>query len=326
MSKNIFKTAATTKNSSNKMGNNNSRFSSLKDELNEQPVENIVTPKKDKIVKEKSRFNFDDDEVNVFTSVEITQDDVKDTRDSRDSRDSRTVQNNTYSSSYNSFTTLKPPVIKPVEFVPFVYNEELFPELLLKKSNEVKPEKISFADKLKLKQPEVKKEEEVKSENMDINVEKLTLVEKLKSRYKEDNEENKRKQEEKRIQEDKNYVKPGWVYFRKDPNTKKWHNYYGDNARIVVREKTLNEHMDYWIDGVIDRYLTRKEILENVYGITDDYSPPEENNIEYFDMLDEKAEQERAKEEEEIINKYLNDNEEEEEEDDSYSNDYWKKR
>jgi len=317
MSKNIFKTAATTKNSSNKVGNNNSRFSSLKDELNEQPVEHIVTPKKEKTVKEKSRFNFDDDEVNVFTSVEITQDDVKDIRDSRDTR---IAQNKTYSSSYNSFTTLKPPVIKPVEFVPFVYNEELFPELPLKTSNEVKPEKISFADKLKLKQPEVK------SENMDIKVEKTTLVEKLKSRYKEDNEENKRKQEEKRIQEDKNYVKPGWVYFRKDPNTKKWHNYYGDNARIIVREKTLNEHMNYWIDGVVDRYLTRKEMLENVYGITDDYSPPEENNIEYFDMLDEKAEQERAKEEEEIINKYLNDNEEDEEEDDSYSNDYWKKR
>ena len=28
--------------------------------------------------------------------------------------------------------------------------------------------------------------------------------------------------------------------------------------------------MNYWIDGVVDRYLRRKEILETVYGITDE--------------------------------------------------------
>ena len=44
MSTNIFKTVATTKNSSNK-GNNNSRFSSLKDELNEQPI--VIQKKRD---------------------------------------------------------------------------------------------------------------------------------------------------------------------------------------------------------------------------------------------------------------------------------------
>ena len=127
-------------------------------------------------------------------------------------------------------------------------------------------------------------------------------------------------------EEEKDYVKPGWVYFKRDPVTKKMTTHYGDNTRIVVREKTLNEHMDYWVDGVVDRYLRRKEMLENVYGITDYYSPPEENNIEYFDMLDEKAEQEKLKENQEIINKYLNDNDEDDYQEDSYSNDYWKKR
>ena len=320
MSKNIFKTEATSKNNSIKVGNNNSRFSSLKDELNEKPSENIVTPKKEKIPKEKSRFNFDNDEVNVFTSVENNPDDI---RYEKEERYEIISQNNIR--TYNSFTTLKPPVIKPAEVVPLIYSEELFPELTLKKTNEVKTETISFADKLKSNKTDVKKEE-VNTENIEIKVDKITLVEKLKSRYKEDNEENNRKQEEKRIKEEKDYVKPGWVYFRKDPNTKKWHNYYGDNTRIVVREKTLNEHMNYWIYGVVDRYLTRKEMLETDYGITDDYSPPEENNIEYFDMLDEKAERERAKEEEEIINKYLNDNEDDYNDDESYSNDYWKKR
>ena len=352
MSKNIFKTEATTKNSSNKGGNNN-RFSSLKDELNEKPVENSVIPKREKIVKEKSRFNFDDDQVNAFTSVDNniiekkeefvkdspksrfnfdddevnvftvinTEDSTQDTRDTRDTR----IQNIRH--SYNSFTTLKPPVIKPVEVIPFVYNEELFPELILKKNNSAIPEKISFADKLKLKQTEDKKEEIVKKEeDKKEEIEKPTLVEKLKSRYKEDIEENKRKQEEKRIQEEKDYVKPGWVYFKRDPITKKMTTHYGDDTRIIVREKTLNEHMNYWVDGVVDRYLRRKEMLENVYGINDDYSPPEENNIEYFDMLDEKAEQEKLKENQEIINKYFNENEEDDYAEDSYSNDYWKKR
>jgi GTP-binding protein EngB required for normal cell division len=102
--------------------------------------------------------------------------------------------------------------------------------------------------------------------------------------------------------------------------------HYGENTQFVIREKTLNEHMNYWIDGVVDRYLRRKEMLETVYGINDDYSPPEENNIEYFDMLDEKAEEEQAKEDEEIMRKYLNENEQDDYDEDSYSNDYWKKR
>lgn len=308
MSNNIFKTAVASKNSNNKSGNNN-RFSSLKDELNERPVDNIAIPKmkneKENVKeekREKSRFNFDDDIVNVFTNNIIEED----TRDIRDTRDTR-----------NSFSTLKPPVIKPVEAVTFVYNEELFPELSLKTSNNVTSEKLSFADKLKLKQTEIKKEE-------DVNV--VTLSEKLKLKHNENIEENIKIKELKRIQEEKDYVKPGWVYYKRDPITKKMRPYYGENTQTIVREKTLNEHMNYWIDGVVDRYLRRKERLETVYGITDDYSPPEENNIEYFDMLDEKAEQERDKEEEEIINKYLNENEEDDDAYETYNNDYWKKR
>ena len=305
MSKNIFKNASATKNSSNK-GNNN-RFSSLKDELNEKPIENIVVPKKEMKKEnvernEKSRFNFDDDVVNVFTVNDVEQ-------DTRDTRDTRGIQN-------NSLSTLKPPIIKPVEAVPFVYNEELFPELKVKTSNIVNSEKVSFADKLKLKQTEVKKEDK----------EVTTLSEKLKLKYNEDIEESQRKNYEKRTQEEKDYVKPGWVYYRRDPVTKKMRPYYGENSQFVVREKTLNEHMNYWIDGVVDRYLRRKELLENVYGINDDYSPPEENNIEYFDMLDEKAEEEQAKEDEELMNKYLNENEENSEENYETYNDYWKKR
>jgi hypothetical protein len=299
MSKNIFKTVST-KNSSNK-GNNN-RFSYLKDEINEKPIENIVVPKKEKEKeekKEKSRFNFDDDVVNVFTVNDLEQ----------DTRDTRGFQN-------NSLSSLKPPIIKPVEAVPFVYNEELFPELKVKTSNTVNPEKVSFADKLKLKQTEVKKEDK----------EVITLSEKLKLKHNEDIEENQRKSYEKRTQEEKDYVKPGWVYYRRDPVTKKMTPHYGENAKFVIREKTLNEHMNYWIDGVVDRYLSRKEMLETVYGINDDYSPPEENNIEYFDMLDEKAEEEQAKEDEEIMRKYLNENEQDDYDEDSYSNDYWKKR
>jgi hypothetical protein len=300
MSTNIFKTAPTTKNSSNK-GGNNSRFSSLKDELNEK---SIVTQKKEK-VKEKSRFNLDDDDVNIFFTSEISEDNTRDTRMTQNIR-----QNNTH----NSFTNIKYPTIKPAEAVTIVYTEELFPELTLKKSNSVTPEKISFADKLKLKQPEVNKDDKTTS-----------LVEKLKIKYKEDNEENKRNQEEKRIQEEKDYVKPGWVYFRCDPNTKKWYNYYGNNSTIVVRAKNFNEHMNYWIDGVVDRYETRKELMENNYGY--DYSNEEDDNIEYFDMLDAKEEQEIADEKEEIIKKYLNDNKDDDIDNyDSYSNDYWKKR
>jgi hypothetical protein len=301
MSTNIFKTAATSKNSSNK-GSNNSRFSSLKDELIEKPIDNSSVIHKKEKVKEKSRFNFDDDDVNVFFTAEIAE----------DTRDTRDTQNNTYN-TYNSFTTLKVPSIKQIEPITIVYNEELFPELTLKKSNSVNPEKISFADKLKLKQTEVNKED------------KPSLVEKLKIKYKEDNEENKRNQEEKRIQEEKDYVKPGWVYFRRDPNTKKWYNYYGNNSTIVVRPKNFNEHINYWIDGVVDRYETRKELLENNYGV--DYSNEEDDNIEYFDMLDAKAEQEIADEKEEIVKKYLNDHKDDDSENyDSYSNDYWKKR
>ena len=49
--------------------------------------------------------------------------------------------------------------------------------------------------------------------------------------------------------------------------------------------------------------------------------------MDLADMLDEKAEQEKAKEEKEIINKYLNDSEDDDNDNyDSYSNDYWKKR
>ena len=85
--------------------------------------------------------------------------------------------------------------------------------------------------------------------------------------------------------------------------------------------------MNYWIDGVVDRYLRRKEMLETVYGINDDYSPPEENNIDYFDMLDEKIEEEIEKEKRQYINSYLNDDDDEDSDNyDSYSNDYWKKR
>ena len=309
MSKNIFKNASTSKNSSNKGSNN--RFSYLKDELNEKPIENIVVPKKEKKEKEeKSRFNFDDDVVNVFTVNDVEQ-------DTRDIRDIRGFQNNSLSTLKPPI--IKPPIIKPVEAVPFVYNEELFPELKVKTSNIVNPEKVSFADKLKLKQTEVKKEEK---ENKEVT----TLSEKLKLKHNEDIEENQRKNYEKRSQEEKDYVKPGWVYYRRDPVTKKMTPHYGENTRFVVREKTLNEHMNYWIDGVVDRYLSRKEMLETVYGINDDYSPPEENNIEYFDMLDEQAEEEQAKEDEELMRKYLNENEEDEYDEDSYNNDYWKKR
>jgi hypothetical protein len=319
MSKNIFKNSYTTKNTSNK-GNNN-RFSSLKDELNENPIENNVIPKKEKEEKrEKSRFNFDDDVVNVFTDNNVEEEikdtkeirDTRDTRDIRDIRDTRDTRN-----THNSFTALKPQVIKPVEAVTFVYNEELFPELPFKKDNIVTTEKLSFADKLKLKQTEIKKEEHVNT---------VPLSEKLKLKHTENIEENIKRKELKRIQEEKDYVKPGWVYYKRDPITKKMRPYYGENTQTIVKEKTLNEHMNYWIDGVVDRYLRRKEMLETVYGITDDYSPPEENNIEYFDMLDEKVEEELDKEEEEIINKYLNDNEEDYDNYETYNNDYWKKR
>ena len=217
---------------------------------------------------------------------------------------------------YNSFTNIKKTTITPVEdVIPFVYTEELFPELLVKKSISLKPDKISFADKLKSKQPEVTIEEKP-----------ISLVEKLKLKYKEDNEENNRNQEEKRIQEEKDYVRPGWVYFRKDPNTKKWYNYYGNNSTIVVRPKNFNEHMNYWVDSVIDRYETRKELLDNNYGY-DGYDNQEDDNIEYFDMLDAKIEQEIADEKEEIINKYLNDNKDDNSDNyESYNNDYWRKR
>lgn len=304
MSKNIFKTAPTNKSSNNK-GFNNNRFSSLKDELNEPPVENSNTSKeiKDKKKekekeKEKSRFNFDDDEVNVFT-VENTQDNIKDTK---------VIQNNThthkYTNTHNSFTNLKPPVIKEAESVPFIYTEDAFPELLVKTTNKTN------------NQPDTNEE-----------LHKMTLVEKLKSKYNEDIEENKRKQEEKRIQEEKDYVKPGWVYIKRDPNTKKWSNNYGNNQTIIVQtSKTLNEHMNYWVDSVVDRYERRKEVEDNYYGYNHDFIPEHENNIDYFDMLDEKAEQEKAKEEKEIINNYLNDNEDDDNDNyESYSNDYWKK-
>ena len=311
MSNNIFKTASNAKNS-NKVTSNN-RFSSLKDELIERHVDNNIIPNENKgkekekekeKEKPKSRFNFDNDEVNVFAVENIV-----DTREVIDTRDSRLTQNNTR----NSFTTLRP-VIKPVEVVSFVYKEESFPELSLKKGNIVTPEKISFADKLK--------NNEIKEE-----VDKMSLVEKLKLKQNEDIEENKRKEELKKIQEKKNcYVKPGWVTIIRDPITKKTRTFYGDNKHIE-RDKTLNEHMNYWIDGVVDRYLRRKEMLETVYGINDDYSPPEENNIDYFDMLDEKIEEEIEKEKRQYINSYLNDDDDEDSDNyDSYSNDYWKKR
>ena len=303
MSNNIFKTASTAKNSSNKVVSNN-RFSSLKDELNERPVDNIIPNENKQREKEKpkSRFNFDNDEVNVFAVENIV-----DTRELIDTRDTRMSQNNTR----NSFTTLKPPTIKPVEAVSFVYKEESFPELSLKKST---PEKISFADKIKNNQ--------IKEE-----VDKMSLVEKLKLKHNEDIEENKKKEELKKNQDKKNcYVKSGWVTIIRDPITKKTRTFYGDNKHIE-REKTLNEHMNYWIDGVVDRYLRRKEMLETVYGITDDYSPPEENNIDYFDMMDEKVEEENEKEKRQYINSFLNDDEDYDSDSyDSYSNDYWKKR
>jgi hypothetical protein len=308
MSNNIFKTASTAKNSSNK-GASNNRFSSLKDELIEQPIDNSIPNENKGKEKEKpkSRFNFDNDEVNVFAVDNIV--DTREVIDTREQRDSRLTQNNTR----NSFTTLRP-VIKPVEVVSFVYKEESFPELSLKKGNIVTPEKISFADKLK--------NNEIKEE-----VDKMSLVEKLKLKQNEDIEENKRKEELKKIQEKKNcYVKPGWVTIIRDPITKKTRTFYGDNKHIE-RDKTLNEHMNYWIDGVVDRYLRRKEMLETVYGINDDYSPPEENNIDYFDMLDEKIEEENEKEKRQYINSYLNDDDDEDSDSyDSYSNDYWKKR
>ena len=312
MSNNIFKTASNAKNSNK--GTSNNRFSSLKDELIERHVDNNIIPNENKgkekekeKEKPKSRFNFDNDEVNVFAVENIV--DTREVIDTRETRDSRLTQNNTR----NSFTTLRP-VIKPVEAVSFVYKEESFPELSLKKGNIVTPEKISFADKLK--------NNEIKEE-----VDKMSLVEKLKLKQNEDIEENKRKEELKKIQEKKNcYVKPGWVTIIRDPITKKTRTFYGDNKHIE-RDKTLNEHMNYWIDGVVDRYLRRKEMLETVYGINDDYSPPEENNIDYFDMLDEKIEEEIEKEKRQYINSYLNDDDDEDSDNyDSYSNDYWKKR
>ena len=312
MSNNIFKTASNAKNSNK--GASNNRFSSLKDELIERHVDNNIIPNENKgkekekeKEKPKSRFNFDNDEVNVFAVENIV--DTREVIDTREPRDSRLTQNNTR----NSFTTLRP-VIKPVEVVSFVYKEESFPELSLKKGNIVTQEKISFADKLK--------NNEIKEE-----VDKMSLVEKLKLKQNEDIEENKRKEELKKIQEKKNcYVKPGWVTIIRDPITKKTRTFYGDNKHIE-RDKTLNEHMNYWIDGVVDRYLRRKEMLETVYGINDDYSPPEENNIDYFDMLDEKIEEEIEKEKRQYINSYLNDDDDEDSDSyDSYSNDYWKKR
>ena len=82
-----------------------------------------------------------------------------------------------------------------------------------------------------------------------------------------------------------------------------------------------------WVDGVTKRHTKYNEEKETYYGYNDDYSPPEENNIEYFDMLEAKAEQEIAKEEEEIIKKYLNNDEYDNIDNyESYSNDYWKKR
>lgn len=293
---------STTKNSNNK-GFNNNRFSSLKDELNEHPANEISTlikevKEKDKVKdKPKSRFNFDDDDINVF-KVENTEDNIRDTK---------VIQNNThtYTNTYNSFTTLKPVIIKETETVPFVYTEDAFPELLIKKSNKINNKNDT---------------------NEDLN--KLTLVEKLKSKYNEDIEENKRKQEEKRIQEEKDYVNPGWVYIKRDPNTKKWYNNYGNNQIIVSeRPKTLNEHMNYWADGVVDRYERRKELEDKYYGYNHDFTPEHENYIDYFDMLDAKAEQEKAKEEKELINSYLNESEDDDIDNyDSYSNDYWKKR
>ncbi len=295
MSKNIFKTATTVKNSSNK--SNNNRFSSLKDELNEKSIENNTIPKEVKEKeKPKSRFNFDDDEVNVF-KVENTEDKI----------DTKIIQNTAHIQSHNSFTTIKTQVIKPVEEeVKFVYNEDFFPELTTIKKNNDK--KTSYVDKMKINNPDT------------------SLVEKLKLKYKEDIEENKKKQEEKRLEEEKNYIEPGWVCFRRDPITKRMNPYYGDNNPIVVKEKTLSEHVNNWIDGVEDRYLRRKELLENKYGINNDYSY-EENYAEYFDMLDAKEEYENAKEEERILNSYLNEEEEDEIDSyESYSYDYWKKR
>ena len=85
--------------------------------------------------------------------------------------------------------------------------------------------------------------------------------------------------------------------------------------------------MNLWVYGVADIYERRKELKENYYGYTDDFTPEDENNIEYFDMLDAKAEQEKEKEEKEFINNYLNDNEDDDNDNyESYSNDYWKKR
>lgn len=296
MSKNIFKTAPTNKSNNNK-GFNNNRFSSLKDELNEPPVENNYIPKKDNLVKEKSRFNFEDDDINVF-KVENTEDNIRDTK---------AIQNNTrmHTNTHNSFTTFKPLIKKQAEPVPFIYTEDAFPELLVKTSNKINNQNGT---------------------NEELN--KLTLVEKLKSKYNENIEENKRKQEDKRIQEEKDYVTPGWVYIKRDPNTKKWCNNYGNNQIIIAEgPKTLNEHMNLWVYGVADIYERRKELKENYYGYTDDFTPEDENNIEYFDMLDAKAEQEKEKEEKEFINNYLNDNEDDDNDNyESYSNDYWKKR
>ena len=261
MSKNIFKRAPTNK-SSNK-GFNNNRFSSLKDELNEPPVKNSNTLKEVKD-KEKSRFNFDDDEVNVF-KVENTEDNIRDTKE---------IHNNTNTNTHNSFTVLKPLIKKQAEIVPFIYTEDAFPELLVKTTNKTNNEHGTIK-----------------------HLNKLTLVEKLKSKYNEDIEENKRKQEEKIIKEEKDYVNPGWVYIKRDPNTKKWSSNYGNNQIIVVqRPKTLNEHMNYWVDDVADRYERRKELEDNYYGYNHNFTYEDENYIDYFDMLDEKAEQKKAKE------------------------------
>lgn len=306
MSKNIFKTEATTKNSSNKGFINNNRFSSLKDELIEKPVENtnIIKEVKDNVKdkdKEKSRFNFDDDVVNVF-KVENTEDNIRDTKAIHNNTHTHT---NTHTNTHNSFTTLKPLIKKQAEIVPFIYTEDAFPELLVKTTNKTNNEHGTIE-----------------------HLNKLTLVEKLKSKYNEDIEENKRKQEEKIIKEEKDYVNPGWVYIKRDPNTKKWSSNYGNNQIIVVqRPKTLNEHMNYWVDGVADRYERRKELEDNYYGYNHNFSYEDENYIDYFDMLDAKAEQKKAKEEREIINNYLNDSEDDDNDNyDSYSNDYWKKR
>ena len=281
MSTNIFKTPAKNSRNNNNSNNinsknNNNRFNSLKDELVlKQDVifdEKIV--KKPIIEEKSSRFNFDKDEVNLFT--------IEDVRDVREKR---------YNSSSNSFMNIKPTVTKIVKIEPFIYKEELFPSLLT--DVEVVNQKVVNQKVVNQKVVNLELKLEVKEVKCD------SLVDKLKLKYKEDIEKNQLKEDE-IISDD---IEPGCVAIRYNPDTNKRYICYGNNIPIipiVPKTNNLNECMWDWVDNVSERFKQYKQQKDDYYGQTYydyDYDNPEENYAEYFDMLDKKEERELLKEE-----------------------------